>query len=122
MPGNYNEKAVARQMLEDCVRLNDDSVQRIRANCETIILGPDLVTVHSTMDNTSTNSIATNMSMLSSAARSACRDLDPSNDMLYLRMRTRKNEVVVASDDEFILITVQNMKNSVTDRRFSSSE
>lgn len=74
------------------------------------------------MDNTTTNSIATNMSMLSAAARSACRDLDPSNDMLYLRMESRKNEIIVANDDEFMLITVQNMKNTVANQRFSTSE
>lgn len=94
-------------MLEDVVRANDGFTSRIREHADTMILGPDLVVVSSTMDNTQTTAYANCMSVISTAARSACRDLDPSNDMLYLRVGTRKNEVIVGLDDEFMLIAVQ---------------
>ena len=36
------------------------------------------------------------------------RDLDPSNELTFLRIRSRKHEVLVAPEKEFILIVVQN--------------
>lgn len=86
---------------------NAECVAKITAHVDAIILSPDLVPVSTTMDITTTTGYATNMASLTAAARSACRDLDPSNDLLVLRMGTRKNEVVVGVDDAFTIITVQ---------------
>lgn len=97
----------ARIMLEECVHANAEFVAKITAHVDAIILSPDLVPVSTTMDITTTTGYATNMASLTAAARSACRDLDPSNDLLVLRMGTRKNEVVVGVDDAFTIITVQ---------------
>jgi len=36
------------------------------------------------------------------------RDLDPSNDMTFLRVRSKKHEIMVAPDKDFILIVIQN--------------
>lgn len=36
------------------------------------------------------------------------RDLDPTNDLTFLRIRSKKSEIMVAPDKEFILIVVQN--------------
>jgi len=36
------------------------------------------------------------------------RDLDPTNDLTFLRIRSKKHEIMVAPDKEFILIVVQN--------------
>lgn len=94
-------------MLEDCVHANEEFVAKITALVDACILGPDLVPVSTTMDVTTTTAYANNMVMLTAAARSACRDLDPSNELLVLRMGTRKNEVIVGIDDEFTIITVQ---------------
>ena len=40
-------------------------------------------------------------------ARSLVRDLDPKNDLRYLRLRAKRHEVLVAVDDEFIVIVIQ---------------
>ncbi len=48
------------------------------------------------------------ISSLSKRARSIVRDLDPTNELTYLRLKSRKHEVLVAPDDEYILIVVQN--------------
>lgn len=103
----HTQAATARQILEDVVRKNDEICARVRPHCDTIIAGSDLLPISSTMDNTTTTAYASQMSVLSAAARSACRDLDPSNEMMYLRVRTKKNEVCIAVDEEFTLITVQ---------------
>lgn len=41
-------------------------------------------------------------------ARSVVRDLDPSNDLTFLRIRSKKHEILVAPDKEFLLIVIQN--------------
>jgi dynein light chain roadblock-type len=40
-------------------------------------------------------------------ARSVVRDLDPTNDLTFLRIRSKKHEIMVAPDREFLLIVVQ---------------
>lgn len=97
-------------MLEDVVRENDEFINRIRNHVDTIILDSDLIAVSSTLDNTTTISFTNGMSALSAAAQSVCRDLDPSNEMMFLRVRTTKHEFLIGSDNEvFTLITVQNL-------------
>lgn len=97
-------------MLEDVVRENDPFINRIRQHVDTIILDADLITVASTLDNTTTIAITNGMSALSTAAQSVCRDLDPSNEMLFLRVTTTKHEYLIGSDNEvFTLITLQNL-------------
>jgi dynein light chain roadblock-type len=36
------------------------------------------------------------------------RTLDPTNDLTFLRMRSKKHEIMVAPDKEFLLIVIQN--------------
>lgn len=76
-------------------------------NCliKIIFLG---IPIKSTMDNTTTVQYAGLISQLSDKARSVIRDLDPTNDLTFLRIRSKKNEIMVAPDKEFILIVVQN--------------
>lgn len=48
------------------------------------------------------------MSSLSDKAKSVVRDLDPSNDLTFLRVRSKKHEIMVAPEKDFILIVIQN--------------
>jgi dynein light chain roadblock-type len=66
------------------------------------------IPIKSTMDNTTTVQYSGLISQLSDKARSVIRDLDPSNDLTFLRIRSKKHEIMVAPDKEFILIVVQN--------------
>lgn len=70
-----------------------------------VLLG---IPVKSTLDNTTTVQYAGLMSQLADKARSVVRDLDPSNDMTFLRVRSKKHEIMVAPDKDFILIVIQN--------------
>ena len=45
-------------------------------------------------------------------ARSIIRDLDPTDDLVFLRIKTRSNEFMVAPDKDHMLVIVQ------TDPRF----
>ena len=48
------------------------------------------------------------ISSLAKRAKSIVRDLDPTNELTYLRVKSRKHEVLVAPDEDYILIVVQN--------------
>lgn len=70
-----------------------------------LVLG---IPIKSTLDNTTTVQYAGLISQLSDKARSVVRDLDPTNDLTFLRIRSKKHEIMVAPDKEFILIVIQN--------------
>ncbi|KAJ8604578.1 hypothetical protein CTAYLR_007635 [Chrysophaeum taylorii] len=50
---------------------------------------------------------AQKMSGLSKKARGVVRDLNPKNELRYLRIRAKKHEVLVAYDQEFLVIVIQ---------------
>ncbi|KAM7345205.1 dynein light chain roadblock [Cochliomyia hominivorax] len=74
----------------------------------TIVVNNEGIPVKSTLDNTTTVQYAGLMSQLADKSRSVVRDLDPSNDLTFLRVRSKKHEIMVAPDKDFILIVIQN--------------
>eukprot|EP01006_Ploeotia_vitrea_P034911 TRINITY_DN65818_c10_g3_i1.p2 TRINITY_DN65818_c10_g3~~TRINITY_DN65818_c10_g3_i1.p2 ORF type:complete len:102 (-),score=47.12 TRINITY_DN65818_c10_g3_i1:604-909(-) len=59
------------------------------------------------MDEELTNQYAANLSQLAAKARSVIRDLDPQNDLTFLRIRSKKHEIMVAPDKDYLLIVIQ---------------
>ncbi|EGR28040.1 hypothetical protein IMG5_184420 [Ichthyophthirius multifiliis] len=59
--------------------------------------------------------IAINIPQLAAKARSTVRDLDENNDLVFLRIKSKNNEIMVAPDKDFILIVVQ-AKNDQKDQ------
>jgi len=51
---------------------------------------------------------ASNLTQLTSQARSVVRDLDPQNDLSFFRIRSKNHEIMVAPDKDFTLMVVQN--------------
>ncbi|THD28620.1 Dynein light chain roadblock-type [Fasciola hepatica] len=72
-----------------------------------IIANADGVAIRSSMDNATTVQYCGLIQQLTSKARSAVRDLDPSNDLTFLRIRSKKNEIMVAPDRDYSLIVIQ---------------
>ena len=54
------------------------------------------------MDNSTTVQYASHIQRLCQQARSAVRDIDPQNDLSFLRIRTKKHEVMVAPGELII--------------------
>ncbi|KAG2433852.1 hypothetical protein HXX76_008207 [Chlamydomonas incerta] len=44
---------------------------------------------------------------LADLARNLVRDLDPQNDLEFLRIRSHKHEIMVAAKDDFVLLVIQ---------------
>ena len=59
-------------------------------------------------DEETTHAYASELAQLAAKARSVIRDLDPTNELTFLRIRSKKHEIMVSTDKEFLFIVVQN--------------
>jgi len=73
-----------------------------------IIVNNEGIPIRSTLDNNETAQYAALITQLAIKAKSTVRDLDPQNDMTFLRIRSKKHEIMIAPDKDYILIVVQN--------------
>ncbi|KAK3536661.1 hypothetical protein QTP86_015457 [Hemibagrus guttatus] len=73
-----------------------------------IIVNSEGIPIKTTMDNSSTVQYAGLLHQLVMKARSTVRDIDPQNDLTFLRVRSKKNEIMIAPDKDYFLIVIQN--------------
>ena len=59
------------------------------------------------------NSLSRLLPQLVSKANSVVRDLDTSNELKFIRLKTTLNEILIAPDNEFVLIVVQGEKPEI---------
>ncbi|KAI9589372.1 hypothetical protein GQX74_007541 [Glossina fuscipes] len=86
----------------------EETLKRIQSHkgvVGTIVVNKEGIPVKSTLDNTTTVQYADLMSQLTDKARSVVRDLDPSNNLTFLRVRSKKHEIMMAPNRDFILVT-----------------
>ena len=63
--------------------------------------------IRSTLDPKQTLQFSTWISILTSKAQGLIRDVGPSNDLSFLRIRSRRYEIFVAPDVNYNLIVIQ---------------
>ena len=88
----------------------EETMRRIQSHpgvIGVIIVNAEGIPIRTTLDNSATTQYAALIQQLSSKAKSAVRDIDPQNDLCFLRIRTLKHEIMVAPDKEYLLIVVQ---------------
>ncbi|XP_039744769.1 dynein light chain roadblock-type 2 isoform X1 [Pteropus medius] len=68
----------------------------------------DGIPIRTTLDNSTTVQYAGLLHQLTVKAKSTVRDIDPQNDLTFLRIRSKKHEIMVAPDKEYLLIVIQN--------------
>ncbi|XP_008841681.1 dynein light chain roadblock-type 2 [Nannospalax galili] len=66
------------------------------------------IPIRTTLDNSTTVQYAGLLHQLTMKAKSTVRDIDPQNDLTFLRIRSKKHEIMVAPDKEYLLIVIQN--------------
>ena len=59
------------------------------------------------MDDELTQLYSSQISQLAQKAKSTIRDLDPTNDLIFLRIRSKKHEIMVAPDKDYLLVVIQ---------------
>ncbi|XP_029008563.1 dynein light chain roadblock-type 2 [Betta splendens] len=89
----------------------EETLKRIEAHkgvIGTIVVNAEGIPVRTTLDNSTTLQYARLLQHLTTQARSTVRDIDPQNDLTFLRIRSRKHEIMVAPENDFLLIVIQN--------------
>mmetsp|Transcript_14574 Transcript_14574/g.12379 ORF Transcript_14574/g.12379 Transcript_14574/m.12379 type:complete len:107 (+) Transcript_14574:40-360(+) len=56
------------------------------------------------------------VSQLTVKAKTIIRDLDPSNDLTFMRVKSKHYEIMVAPDKEYLLVVMQGNKNDMMDQ------
>mmetsp|Transcript_103262 Transcript_103262/g.258906 ORF Transcript_103262/g.258906 Transcript_103262/m.258906 type:complete len:102 (+) Transcript_103262:70-375(+) len=89
----------------------EEALNRIRTHkgvTGIVIVNAEGLPIRSTFEATQkTKQYSALISQLAAKARSLVRDLDPTNDLTFLRIRSKKHEIMVAPDREYILIVIQ---------------
>nr|CAD7451922.1 unnamed protein product [Timema tahoe] len=81
----------------------EETMKRIQSHkgvVGTIVVNNEGIAIKTTMDNTTTTQYSGLISQLSDRARSVVRDLDPTNDLTFLRIRSKKHEIMVAPAED----------------------
>ncbi|KAF6724366.1 Dynein light chain roadblock-type 1 [Oryzias melastigma] len=89
----------------------DETLKRIQSQKGVqgvIIVNSEGIPIKTTLDNLSTVQYAGLIQQLVLMARSTVRELDPQNDLTFLRVRSKKNEIMIAPDKDYFLIVIQN--------------
>ena len=97
---NVNE---IRQQVEEML----DRIQTHKGVVGLVIVNEDGIPVRSTLDNSTTLQYVTMCNSLCGLARGIVRDTDPQNDLKILRVRTKKNEIIMAPEGGKYLIVIQ---------------
>jgi len=78
-----------------------------------VVINNEGIPIKSTLDSTSTVQYSAEISQLAERAKCMVRDLDPTNSLTFVRIASRKHEVLVAPDLEYIMIVLQKTKKPV---------
>lgn len=73
-----------------------------------VIVDRDGQAIHSTLDTIETTYYIKQCSSLTTIARSVIRETDPTDDLQFFRIRTKKFEMMLAPEREYLLIVLQN--------------
>ncbi|MBN3276627.1 MLP3A protein, partial [Polyodon spathula] len=88
---DWKKQSYKREVEETLKRIQSQKgVQGI------IIVNAEGIPIKTTLDNSTTVQYAAQIHQLVLKARSTVRDMDPQNDLTFLRLRSKKNEIMVA--------------------------
>lgn len=73
-----------------------------------IIMDSDGRPIRSTMEQNQTLQYANLLQQLTDKSKQVVRELDPSNDLQYLRLRSKKHELLIAPEKDYYLVVVRN--------------
>ncbi|CAF1455624.1 unnamed protein product [Adineta ricciae] len=97
--------------------LSDSTVEGI------ILINNEGQPQYTSLDNNITFSIASKLFSFTNIARSTIRDIDPTDNLLTLRLRTREKEImVVAPEDGVYAIAIQKIQSKIPIKQNSDNE
>ncbi|EGB09905.1 dynein light chain roadblock protein [Aureococcus anophagefferens] len=72
-----------------------------------LIVSAQGVPIRSNLENEETNTYAALLSQLAMKASSVVRTLDETDELTFFRIRSKKHEIMIAPDAEYLLIVIQ---------------
>jgi dynein light chain roadblock-type len=86
-----------------------DRIQSHRGVQEVLIVSSSGIPIRPSpnMETEQSFKYAASITQLAAKAKSVVRDLDPQNDLTFLRIRSKRHEIMVAPDKDFLLIVIQ---------------
>ncbi|KAK3085399.1 hypothetical protein FSP39_002740 [Pinctada imbricata] len=91
----------------------DEVLKRINSHkgvSGVIVFNPDGIPIRTTLDNSTTVQYTSLVHQMSKKAKSVVRDLNPSDDLAFLRLRSKKHEIMIApapGHQDYTLVVVQ---------------
>ncbi|XP_063718297.1 dynein light chain roadblock-type 1-like [Symsagittifera roscoffensis] len=73
-----------------------------------IVCSHDGIPIRSNLESGLTNHYTHFEHSLVDKCRSMLREIDPSNDLTFIRIRSKKNEILIAPDKDYSLVVIQN--------------
>lgn len=86
-------------------------IQAHRGVVALMLANRDGLVLRSNVDITTTKLYAVQYQKLIKMAHSAVRELDPENELRFIRVRNKQHEIMVAPTEDLILIVVQRIEN-----------
>ncbi|KAG6453891.1 hypothetical protein O3G_MSEX008363 [Manduca sexta] len=89
----------------------EETIKRIQAHkgvMGVVIVNHEGIPIKSSLDNATSVLYAGLIGQLTEKARNVVREMDSTNELTFLRVRSRRHEILIAPDREFILIVIQN--------------
>ncbi|NXJ75149.1 DLRB2 protein, partial [Trogon melanurus] len=88
----------------------EETLKRIEAHrgvVATVVTNAEGIPIRTTVDNSTSVQYAGLFHQLTTKARSAVREIDPQNDLTFLRIRSKKHEIMIAPGTISIKITIE---------------
>eukprot|EP01114_Cavostelium_apophysatum_P012500 TRINITY_DN2809_c0_g1_i1.p1 TRINITY_DN2809_c0_g1~~TRINITY_DN2809_c0_g1_i1.p1 ORF type:complete len:103 (-),score=13.82 TRINITY_DN2809_c0_g1_i1:13-321(-) len=97
----------------------EETIKRIQSHrgvLGVVVVNSAGVPIRTTLDNELTAKYSGLLTQLSAKARSVVRELDTTNDLTFLRIRSKKHEIMVAPDKDYLLIVIQDPSADASER------
>ncbi|KAI9257640.1 hypothetical protein BY458DRAFT_535234 [Sporodiniella umbellata] len=78
-----------------------------------VIVNSDGAAIRSTLDQELSKQYGQLIAALIQQAKNVITTLDDQNDLTFLRLRTKKHEIMVAPDHDYLLIVIQNPSEAI---------
>ncbi|XP_034042327.1 dynein light chain roadblock-type 2-like [Thalassophryne amazonica] len=91
----------------------EETLKRIEAHegvIGTVVVNTKGIIMRTSLDNCTAAQYASLFRQLMIKARDTVRDIDPQNDLTFLRIRSDKHEIMVSSDNGFLVIVIQELQ------------
>lgn len=82
-------------------------IQNHRGVVGYIILNHEGQYIKTTLDNSTTQQYQNLISTIAAKGKALVREIDPVDNLRFLRIKSQKHEIMIAPDNDYILIVIQ---------------